>query len=188
MQERDIIQFIAIIVLLLIVIVYLAIVNNNLRKTVASLLTQLQSPQIFNNPPPNIQTPSSKTSSPLLLQAIERLTILTERIALPSLLQRNPPGVLTSQQYKELLIAQLIGEFDYNLSQQIYVSPTAWQAVTNLKEQNIFIINQIADTIGNNASGIQFHNAIVDLLQANPQSSLHPVVLEVLRHEAQQIL
>ena len=188
MLERDTIQFIALIVLLLVVIAYLAIVNNNLRKSIAVLQAKLHSPLISSNQSTNHQTISNKTTSPLVLQAIERLTILTERIALSNLIQRNPPGVLNIQQYKELLIAQIVGEFDYNLSQQIYVSTTAWQAVTNLKDQNIFIINQIADAIGNNASGIQFHNAIVDLLQANPQSSLHPVVVEVLRHEAQQLL
>jgi hypothetical protein len=188
MLERDTIQFIALIVLLLIVITYLAIVNNNLRKTITTLFAKMQSSQNNSNLSANQQTISPKTTSPLVLQAIERLTILAERIALPNLIQRNPPGVLNTQQYKELLIAQIVGEFDYNLSQQIYVSTTAWQAVTNLKDQNIFIINQIADTIGNNASGIQAYNAIVDLLKANPQSSLHPVVVEVLRHEAQQML
>ena len=45
-------------------------------------------------------------------------------------------------------------EFEYNSSQQIYVSPVAWQAVNNLKEQNMLIINQIAQTMPGDARGM----------------------------------
>src|SRR6188474_168808 len=75
----------------------------------------------------------------LKLQAYERLVILADRIALPNLINRvNQPG-LSKSEMQQLLTQTIRQEFEYNLSQQIYVSPAAWDAVRNLKEQNILI-------------------------------------------------
>jgi hypothetical protein len=93
-------------------------------------------------------------SSPTLnlrLQAYERLVLLAERISLPNLVTRVTAGELTVRQMQSVLIDQVKTEFDYNLSQQIYVAPTAWQAVSNLKEQNIYIINQVANSLAPDA-------------------------------------
>jgi hypothetical protein len=35
-------------------------------------------------------------------------------------------------------------EYDFNVSQRVYVSKKIWAAVTKLKDQNIYIINQLA--------------------------------------------
>ena len=79
-------------------------------------------------------------------------------------------------------------KFEYNLSQQIYVAPTAWQAVSNLKEQNIYIVNQVANSLPPDAKGSELSRRIVDLLNADPQVSLHPIVLEALNFEAKKIM
>jgi hypothetical protein len=87
-----------------------------------------------------------------------------------------------------VLVDQIKTEFDYNLSQQIYVAPQAWQAVTNLKEQNIFIINQVAQTLPADAKGAELSKRIVELLNTDPKVSLHPIVLEALNFEAKKLL
>ncbi len=133
----------------------------------------------------------SAVNSPTLslrLQAYERLVLLAERIALPSLITRIPAGDFTVRQMQAVLIDQIKTEFDYNLSQQIYVAPTAWQAVSNLKEQNIYIINQVANSLPPDAKGAELSRRIVDLLNADPQVSLHPIVLEALNFEAKKIM
>ncbi len=83
----------------------------------------------------------------LRLSAYERLVILSERISLPSLISRLPAGDMNVRQTQAVWIENIKHEFDYNLSQQIYVSKEVWQAVNNLREQNIFIINQMANTL-----------------------------------------
>jgi hypothetical protein len=87
-----------------------------------------------------------------------------------------------------VLVDQIKTEFDYNLSQQIYVAPQAWQAVTNLKEQNIFIINQVAQTLPADSKGAELSKRIVELLSTDPKVSLHPIVLEALNFEAKKLL
>ena len=83
----------------------------------------------------------SKESATLKLQAYERLVLLTERVALPNLVSRlNQPGI-SAYEMKLMLIENIKAEFDYNSTQQLYVTPVCWDAVRNLKEQNIMIIN-----------------------------------------------
>ena len=127
-------------------------------------------------------------AGPLQLQAYERLTILAERISLKGLVSRVPPGGHTARQYQGLLQETIKNEYDYNLSQQLYVSAQAWQAVSNLKEQNIFIINQIVSTLSPEATGIELAKRILDLLEADPQASLHNIVLEALKYDAQKLM
>jgi hypothetical protein len=131
--------------------------------------------------------PNSPTLG-LRLQAYERLVLLAERIALPSLITRIPSGDLNVRQMQSVLIDQIKTEFEYNLSQQIYVAPPAWQAVSNLKEQNIYIVNQVANSLPPDAKGSELSRRIVDLLNADPQVSLHPIVLEALNFEAKKIM
>jgi len=104
--------------------------------------------------------PASQNTLNLKLGAYERLVMLSERIALPSLISRVPAGDLNVRQLQSVLIDQVKTEFDYNLSQQIYVAPQAWQAVNNLKEQNIFILNKVADTLSTDEKGVELSKQI----------------------------
>jgi len=124
----------------------------------------------------------------LRLQAYERITLLTERIALQNLLSRqNNPG-LSCRQMQMSLIDSIKQEYDYNMSQQIYVSPEVWRAVNNLKEQNIYIINQLAATLPPQASGMDLNKHIIDYLINNSNASLHNIVLEAINYEAKKIM
>ena len=124
----------------------------------------------------------------LQLQAYERLTILAERISLKNLMSRISPANMQAMVYHSLLVDSIKQEYEYNLSQQLYVSAQAWQAVTNLKEQNIFILHQLANTLPNTATGMDLGKRILELLEADPKASLHGIVLEALRYEARQVM
>jgi hypothetical protein len=128
------------------------------------------------------------TTRPLQLQAYERLVILTERVALPNLVSRaNQPG-LTAKEMQLLMLESIKQEFEYNSSQQIYVSPVAWQAVNNLKEQNMLIINQIAQTMPSDARGYDLGKRIMEVIIAQDKKVLHNIVLEALNYEARKLM
>lgn len=78
---------------------------------------------------------NKSNSSSLPLQAYERLTLLVDRIAIPNLVSRTNTGGLTAQEMQLILIKTIRDEFDYNVTQQIYVSREAWNAVKQLKEK-----------------------------------------------------
>lgn len=124
----------------------------------------------------------------LRLQAYERITLLTERIALQNLLSRNTNCGLTCRQMQMTLIDSIKQEYDYNISQQIYVSPEVWRAVNNLKEQNIYIINQLASTLPAQASGMDLNKHIIDYLINNSNASLHTIVLDAINFEAKKLM
>jgi|SRR6476469_4972016 hypothetical protein len=124
----------------------------------------------------------------LRLQAYERLTLLTERISLQNLMSRLPNSDMSSRQMKSSLVEAIKTEYEYNLSQQVYVTPEAWRAVNNLKEQNIYIVNQLAAHLPLHASAMDLNKQIIDYLMNNPRASLHNVVLEALSYEAKKIM
>ena len=128
------------------------------------------------------------TTRPLQLQAYERLVILTERVALPNIVSRaNQPG-LTAREMQLLMLESIKQEFEYNSSQQIYVSPVVWQAVNNLKEQNMLIINQIAQTLPADAKGYDLGKRIMEVIIAQDKKALHIIVLEALNFEARKLM
>ncbi len=128
------------------------------------------------------------TTRPLQLQAYERLVILTERVALPNIVSRaNQPGI-TAREMQLLMLESIKQEFEYNSSQQIYVSPVVWQAVNNLKEQNMLIINQIAQTLPADSKGYDLGKRIMEVIIAQDKKALHNIVLEALNFEARKLM
>jgi hypothetical protein len=124
----------------------------------------------------------------LRLQAYERLVLLTERISLPNLIGRlNQPG-LSSMEMKIILTENIKHEFEYNSTQQLYVSQVSWDAVRNLKEQNIMIINQVAASMLPTASASELNKKILEVVMSQPQGSLHEMVLQALNFEAKKLM
>lgn len=128
------------------------------------------------------------STRPLQLQAYERLVILSERIAIPNLVSRaNQPG-FNARDMQMLLIESIKQEFEYNASQQIYVSPVAWEAVNNLKEQNMLIINQVAATLPPDAMGVDLNKRLLEFVMTQKKGALHTIVLEALNFEAKKLM
>jgi hypothetical protein len=85
------------------------------------------------------------------------------------------------------MLDTLKNEYEYNTSQQIYVSPELWKAIIKLKDQNTFIINQIAGNIPPQAAGIELSRAILEYSMTN-NAELNKIVLEAIQFEAKKIL
>lgn len=135
-------------------------------------------------PPPG----DSSALLPLKLQAYERLVLLTERLALPNLVSRlNQPGI-SAYEMKLILVENIKAEFEYNSTQQLYVTPVCWDAVRNLKEQNIMIINQVAGMLPAEASASDLNKKLLELVMAQPGSPMHEMVLDALNFEAKKLM
>ena len=141
--------------------------------------------------PRQIEQPESKArfeSMPMQLQAYERLVLLTERIALPNLISRlNQPGI-SAYEMKIILTENIKHEFEYNSTQQLYVSPVSWDAVRNLKEQNIMLVNQVSGTLPPTASAADLNKKILEVLMSQPSGALHELVAEALNFEAKKLM
>ena len=123
----------------------------------------------------------------LKLQAYERLTVYAERASLKNLVARTPSAGISVVTMQLTLLESLGTEYEYNVSQQIYVSPEMWKAIGNLKEQNIFIINQIAATLPSEANAIELSKRLLEYV-ATTNAEISSVVLSALKYEANNIL
>ena len=125
---------------------------------------------------------------PLQLQAYERLVLLTERISLPNLISRlNQPNI-SAKEMQVHFIEAIKQEYEYNASQQIYVSPIAWEAVRNLRDQNMLIINQVAGLVPNDASGNDLAKKILEVIMQQQDAALHTIVLNAINFEAKKLM
>ena len=126
-------------------------------------------------------------SLPLRLQAYERLVLLTERVSLPNLISRlHQPGI-SAQGMKIILTENIKQEFEHNSTQQLYVSQESWDAVRNLKEQNIMVVNQVSGSMPADASGADLNKKILEIIMSQ-SGSLHEMVLQVLNFEAKKLM
>lgn len=136
----------------------------------------------------NANEKDSFNTRPLQLQAYERLVMLAERIAIPNLVSRlNQPG-LNAREMQLLLLESIKQEVEYNATQQIYVSPVAWEAVRNLKDQNMLIINQVAATLPPEATANDLNRMLLDFVMTQKKGALHGIVLEALNYEAKKVM
>ncbi len=124
----------------------------------------------------------------LQLAAYERLVILADRIAIPNLISRTSEPGLSKLQMQQLLTQTIKQEYDHNLSQQIYVSADAWDAVRSLKDQNIHLINQVASVLPAEANGIDLSKKILDFVLNQPHGSMHTLVQETISGEAKKLM
>jgi len=123
----------------------------------------------------------------LKLQALERFTLYAERSSLKNLISRTPVTGLTVVDLQLDLLNTLRSEYEYNVTQQIYIDPKMWKAIGNLKDQNTFIINQLAATLPSDANGIELSKRILEYV-ASTDAELNAVVLSALQFEARRLL
>jgi len=125
---------------------------------------------------------------PLQLQAYERLVLLTERISLPNLISRISQPQASAKEMQVMLTENIKQEFEYNASQQIYVSPVAWEAVRNLRDQNMLIINQVANVLPPDAKGSDLSKQLLEVIMQQNDAALHTIVLNALNFEAKKLM
>ncbi len=82
----------------------------------------------------------------LRLQACERLTLMLERINVPNLLLRLAPSESgTAKEYTATLLLNIRQEFEYNVTQQIYVSDQLWSIMLAARDNVSQLIVRAAD-------------------------------------------
>ena len=142
-------------------------------------------------PPKNEETKSDANAFnpvPLQLQAYERLVLLVERISLPALISRTTQPDLSAKEMQVQLNENIKQEFEYNASQQIYVSAIAWEAVRNLRDQNMLIVNQVANLLPPDATAGDLNKKVLEVIIQQQDAALHTIVLNAINFEAKKLM
>lgn len=130
----------------------------------------------------------AKQNSQIQLQAYERLTLFTERTKLENLISRLYINGMSARDMQQALQHSIKEEFEHNITQQIYINPEIWSALSKMKEQNLYIINQLATMLPANANAMDLNKRILDLVMNNPQATMNNLVLEAMQFEARKLL
>ena len=151
----------------------------SLIKAFADLRNQMAAVPVASGP--------SDEAIKLKLQAIERLIIFTERAGLKNMVERLMNQQISAAEMHRIFVDGLREEFDYNQSQQIYVSAEIWHAITRMKDQNIYIINHITANLSPQATSADLCKMILEY-SLTPNAEMNQIVLEALNNEAKNNL
>ncbi len=99
---------------------------------------------------------------PLRLQAYERITLFLERISPNNLLYRILSSEMTVTSFQSALLETIRSEFEHNVTQQVYISPQAWQVVRKAKEDVIRIINTSANELNGDSPAMDLTRKIFE--------------------------
>ena len=129
--------------------------------------------------PPALSDESLKITLPLKLQACERIVLYLERIIPSAMILRLNRPEMTSIQLQALLVKTIRDEFDYNLSQQIYISSSTWELVKNAKEEAIRLINQAGSKIPEESTSAELARIILEIAMEKERLPIDKAIEEV---------
>jgi hypothetical protein len=124
----------------------------------------------------------TKTTLPIRLQAYERLSLFSERIALPNLIMRLRTSSSTNQSLHYAMLTSIQQEYEHNISQQIYVSEKLWQIVKISKENMMSIVSNCYDGLNPQGNSEEYVAALFSYLEKNPMPV--DMALSAIRSEA----
>ena len=130
---------------------------------------------------------NSKTITPIRLQAYERLTLFLERISIESLIMRTNRANITSKELQSAMLVTIRAEFDHNLSQQIYLSPQAWEVLKNARMNTIKLINTSAEKLPPKAGGTDLSKYLLEAVMEMDKEPTR-VALDYLKSEVARMM
>lgn len=146
------------------------IVADILKITIPALLVMLTAWLLLRNMIKNDQDKrrqelilqNSRTVTPIRLQAYERIILFLERISLESLIVRVSSSDISANQLHSAMLNAIRSEFEHNLSQQIYMSPQAWEVVRNARSNMIKIINSEVEKLPANSTAMALSKQLLE--------------------------
>ena len=127
-----------------------------------------------------------QTILPLRLQAYERFVLFLERIHPSNLMMRLNGADLSASQLQSLLVRTIREEFEYNLSQQLYVSAKSWELIKNAKEETIAMINAASSELSAEAGSADLVKMVFEVAISRGKLPVETTIDEIKR-ELQQM-
>lgn len=106
--------------------------------------------------------------TPLRLQAYERIILFLERISPENILYRINKHGYNCKQFQTELLNAIRAEYEHNISQQLYLSITAWEKVKMAKNNVIHLINSTFENLKPDDPSINLSMAIMETTMKQP--------------------
>lgn len=131
----------------------------------------------------DLKKDQQRTTTPLRLQAYERLSLFCERINLPSLMLRIRQDGMSSGQFKATLLLNIQQEYEYNITQQVYVSDQLWEIVKIARDDSVNTISLASEMVDNQADNNELVQAVLSILEKRGITSID-LALKAIKKEA----
>ena len=129
---------------------------------------------------------NTKQILPIRLQAYERIVLLLERLHPNNLVNRVRESDMTAADLQVALIKEIRGEYDHNLSQQLYLSDDVWILVKNAKEEMIKLINLCYGQVKPDDNAMVLSRVIINTAMKSENSPTDQAI-KYVKQEAQQL-
>ncbi|RLD20856.1 MAG: hypothetical protein DRI69_05490 [Bacteroidetes bacterium] len=111
-----------------------------------------------------------ESATRLKLQAYERLMLFCERIAVKSLLLRLQSTQMSAIDLQSAIVIAVQQEFEYNLSQQLYVSDRLWMIIDLAKNQVIEIVVHVGSNVSPDAPAEDLSKQLLLFIESQKNS------------------
>lgn len=129
----------------------------------------------------------SGTTVPSRLQAYERLSLFCERIAVPSLMLRLREEEQSNAALRMAMLITIQQEFEYNITQQVYVSEQLWQIIKIARDNTVLDINGLYEQVDPRGSSKELAGVLLSQSESQSANSLN-TALSAIKKEASLLM
>lgn len=123
---------------------------------------------------------------PMRVDAYQRAVLLMERIHPGNIVMRLHNPALPAKMLQADILKAIREEYDHNVSQQLFISPQAWEMVRNSKEETIKIINIAGNQMQATSTGTDLAGKIFEVV-AEVGKLPTEITTEYLKKELQEL-
>ena len=128
-----------------------------------------------------------KDLRPLKMQAFERLILYLERLQPDNLMMRVQRPNMSARLLHTQMLKTIRQEYEHNMTQQLYVSESAWKLVLMAKDEVTKLVNLSASQLPEDASAVDLGNQMMNImmkLEKMPTDvAIHGLKVEFLLEE-----
>lgn len=128
---------------------------------------------------------SAKSNNEIKLQAYERMTLFLERLK-PSNLVMKFDKTLQPHEFLYLIEKSINEEYEYNVSQQLYIDENSWRNILSSKNNIIQLIRTTYEKLSNEASLEDFKTVLL-MNYLNNEDYISDSISE-LRNDVNQLI
>lgn len=128
---------------------------------------------------------ATKSNSDIKFQALERMTLFLERLK-PSNLVMKFDKNLQPHEFVFLTEKNINEEFEYNSSQQLYISKSSWQDIVTSKNNVLQLLRKTYEELNEN-SGLEDFKTVFLMSYVNSEDYISDTI-ENLRKELNKII
>jgi hypothetical protein len=123
---------------------------------------------------------------PMRVDAYQRVVLLMERIHPNNIVMRVHNPASPARMMQADLLKAIREEYDHNVSQQLFISPQAWEMVRNSKEETIKIVNIAGNQMQATSTGTDLAQKIFEIV-AEVGKLPSDITVEYLKKELQEL-